>query len=114
MLLVMLLKHPIHFVFLSPLPRLLFSQSILALDMIEEFLALIDQGELEMPSYDGALPMQFKHWKKERDYLRLDGTVSADIRKSQCKYFNEGNNDRCVYWTIATSSQILAQLYCGF
>ncbi|XP_047739112.1 transcriptional regulator ATRX isoform X2 [Hyalella azteca] len=81
---------------------LVFSQSILALDMIEEFLALIDQGLLEMPSYEDAMPLQFKHWKREKDYLRLDGSVSADIRKAQCKFFNEKDNDRCRLFLIST------------
>ncbi|KAF2360469.1 SNF2-related N-terminal domain [Trinorchestia longiramus] len=81
---------------------LVFSQSILALDMIEEFLALIDQGELEMPSHEDALPLQYKHWKREKDYLRLDGSVSADTRKAQCKFFNERDNDRCRLFLIST------------
>ena len=30
----------------------------------------------------------------ERDYLRLYGQVSADIRKNQCQYFNDPKNER--------------------
>ena len=81
---------------------LLFSQSILALNMVEEFLALIDGGQLEMPTHEDALPLQYKHWKKEKDYLRLDGSVSADIRKGQCKYFNDPKNERCRLFLIST------------
>lgn len=62
--------------------------------MVEEFLQLVDQGELELPEYEDSIPLQFKHWKKERDYLRLDGQVSADIRKNQCNFFNDKKNDR--------------------
>lgn len=81
---------------------LVFSQSILVLDMVEEFLALIDHGDLEMPSHENALPLQYKHWKRERDYLRLDGSVSADTRKAQCNFFNETDNDRCRLFLIST------------
>lgn len=74
--------------------RLLFSQSLLALDMIEDFLQLLDDGSLELPQPEDPLPLPFKHWKKERDYLRLDGSTSADTRKNFCKSFNNPSNER--------------------
>ena len=43
---------------------LLFSQSILALNMIEEFLHLIDTGILKLPEYKDAVPLLYKHWRK--------------------------------------------------
>ncbi|XP_064114621.1 LOW QUALITY PROTEIN: transcriptional regulator ATRX-like [Macrobrachium nipponense] len=86
---------------------LVFSQSLLALDMIEDFLQMIDQGELELPEIedqDGQepLPIPFKKWKKERDYLRLDGSTNADARKFMCKTFNSNTNERCRLFLIST------------
>ncbi|XP_071550743.1 uncharacterized protein [Panulirus ornatus] len=81
---------------------LLFSQSLLALDMIEDFLQLIDEGSLDLPQPDDPLPLPFKQWKKERDYLRLDGSTSADTRKNLCKTFNNPSNERCRLFIIST------------
>lgn len=80
---------------------LVFSQSILVLDMIEEFLRMLDAKEITFPPEgeeadddQDSLSQQFKHWKPEADYLRLDGSISADIRKEQCKQFNSEVNER--------------------
>ncbi|XP_045601875.2 transcriptional regulator ATRX [Procambarus clarkii] len=81
---------------------LVFSQSLLALDMIEEFLQLIDEGTLDLPQPEDPLPLPFKQWKKERDYLRLDGSSSADTRKNMCKVFNNPTNERCRLFLIST------------
>lgn len=74
--------------------RLVFSQSLLALDMIEDFLTLISDGDLELPEPEDPLPLPYKRWRKEQDYLRLDGSTNAETRKSQCKFFNSSSNDR--------------------
>ncbi|XP_063586682.1 transcriptional regulator ATRX-like isoform X3 [Penaeus indicus] len=81
---------------------LVFSQSLLALDMMEDFLELIDRGELEMPSTEDPLPLPFKQWKRDRDYLRLDGSTSPDARKNLCKTFNSSSNERCRLFLIST------------
>lgn len=81
---------------------LIFSQSLLALDMIEDFLQWIDEGIVEMPAPDEPLPLPFKQWKKERDYLRLDGSSTADTRKNMCKTFNNPSNERCRLFLIST------------
>ncbi|XP_066952391.1 transcriptional regulator ATRX-like isoform X3 [Macrobrachium rosenbergii] len=86
---------------------LVFSQSLLALDMIEDFLQMIDQGELELPELEEEegqepLPIPFKKWKKDRDYLRLDGSTNADTRKFMCKTFNSHTNERCRLFLIST------------
>lgn len=74
--------------------RLVFSQSLLALDMIEDFLALINDGSLELPQPEDPLPLPYKRWRKDQDYLRLDGSTNAETRKTQCKFFNSQSNDR--------------------
>merc|ERR1740137_386008 len=81
---------------------LVFSQSLLALDMIEHFLFMLDQGELDFPDYEGCLPVTYKYWKKERDYLRLDGSCSPDYRRNICKEFNRASNERCRLFLIST------------
>jgi len=81
---------------------LVFSQSLLALDMIEEFLRMLDQGELDFPEYEGCMPVTFKYWKKERDYMRLDGSCSPDYRRNICKDFNRATNERCRLFLIST------------
>lgn len=74
--------------------RLVFSQSLLTLDVIEWFLQAIDCGDMELPKVEDSLPLPYKHWKRDRDYLRLDGSTAADSRKSLCKIFNDTSNER--------------------
>lgn len=74
--------------------RLLFSQSLLTLDMIEEFLQAIDEGDIELPKDEDSLPLPFKSWKRDRDYLRLDGSTGPDTRKTLCNIFNNHSNER--------------------
>ena len=68
---------------------LVFSQSLLSLDLIQEFLRTIDEsndkggyGAGDMKSYLGS-------WQEGRDYYRMDGSTSPDIRKRWCNYFNK-------------------------
>ena len=62
--------------------------------MIEDFLLSIDQGDLKLPAGEDSLPLPFKKWKKESDYLRLDGSTPADARKRMCTIFNDTRNER--------------------
>lgn len=78
------------------LSSLLFSQSILALDMIENFLSMLSSGELKFQGATGEdkeLSTELR-WEPNKDYFRLDGSVSADIRKHQCQSFNSEKNER--------------------
>lgn len=59
---------------------LIFSQSLLTLDLIEEFLSKPECGELT-PGLD---------------YYRLDGSTRADIRTANMTDFNKTNNSRLV------------------
>lgn len=68
---------------------LVFSQSLLSLDLIQEFLRTIDEsndkggyGAGDMESYLGS-------WREGRDYYRMDGSTSPDVRKRWCNYFNK-------------------------
>lgn len=59
---------------------LVFSQSILTLDLVEEFLAL----------------PQYGNWVPALDYYRLDGSTKIDLRTANMSEFNRSGNDRCV------------------
>ena len=68
---------------------LVFSQSLLSLDLIQEFLRTIDEsndkggyGAGDMESYLGS-------WQEGRDYYRMDGSTSPEVRKRWCNYFNK-------------------------
>lgn len=59
---------------------LVFSQSLLTLDIIEEFLSKPQYGD----------------WVPALDYYRLDGSTKADIRTANMSEFNKCGNDRYV------------------
>lgn len=59
---------------------LLFTQSLLTLDLIEEFLSKPQYGD----------------WVPALDYYRLDGSTKTDIRTANMSDFNRSGNDRCV------------------
>ena len=64
---------------------LVFTQSLLTLDIIEEFLNKPEYGE----------------WTPGLDYYRLDGAVKSDIRSAWMEEFNDKSNDRlaCALYT---------------
>ena len=57
---------------------LVFSQSLLTLDIIEEFLG----------------KPQFGDWIRAVDYCRLDGSTSIDARTAHMSDFNKSGNER--------------------
>ena len=57
---------------------LVFSQSLLTLDLIEEFLS----------------KPKFGDWIRAVDYYRLDGSTSADMRTANMSEFNQTDNER--------------------
>lgn len=59
---------------------IVFSQSLLTLNLIEDFLNRPEYGE----------------WTPGLDYYRLDGSTKADIRQSHMTEFNDRSNDRFV------------------
>ncbi|KAB7507550.1 Transcriptional regulator ATRX-like protein [Armadillidium nasatum] len=88
---------------------LVFSQSIMVLDMIQEFLRMVDQREIHFPpegKEDTAsdIPQPFKHWFLEKDFYRLDGSTPAELRKDMCKSFNNPTNERCRLFLISTKA----------
>lgn len=63
---------------------LVFSQSLLTLDIIEEFLSKPQYGD----------------WVPALDYYRLDGSTRADIRTANISEFNKCGNDRYVGFRV--------------
>jgi RAD54-like protein 2 len=59
---------------------LLFSQSLLSLNLIEDYLST------------KCVPNTNKHWKKYTNYFRLDGSTTGTERERLIKDFNKSNN----------------------
>ncbi|XP_062380077.1 transcriptional regulator ATRX [Sardina pilchardus] len=78
---------------------LVFSQSLISLDLIEDFLELScrakDEGK-ESP-YKGE-----GKWFRNIDYYRLDGSTNAMTRKKWAEEFNDTNNPRGRLFLIST------------
>ncbi|XP_062845195.1 transcriptional regulator ATRX-like isoform X2 [Trichomycterus rosablanca] len=78
---------------------LVFSQSLVSLDLIENFLRLADKAKKEgKPSiYKGE-----RSWVRDQDYYRLDGSTTATARKKWAQEFNSIRNKRCRLFLIST------------
>ncbi|XP_043830091.1 transcriptional regulator ATRX-like [Dromiciops gliroides] len=82
---------------------LVFSQSLISLDLIEDFLEL---GSREM-SDDKDNPQVYKgkgKWFRNIDYYRLDGSTSAQSRKKWATEFNDETNVRGRLFIISTKA----------
>ena len=85
---------------LSSICRLIFSQSIPSLDMIEYFLTKNDEFSQRL-SNNSSLPLEpaedfVGKWEKNIDYFRLDGQTPNEMRAKYCKIFNRPTNTRFV------------------
>ncbi|XP_044218981.1 transcriptional regulator ATRX isoform X1 [Thunnus albacares] len=78
---------------------LVFSQSLISLDLIEDFLELACRAkEEEKPSpYKGE-----GKWFRNIDYYRLDGSTNATTRKKWAEEFNDPSNTRGRLFLIST------------
>lgn len=76
---------------------LLFSQSLLALDIIEDLLSYSSTQTSKGDDKDikGT-------WIRGLDYFRMDGTTSVDFRKNYIDMFNDPNNERARLFLIST------------
>ncbi|KAK7172885.1 hypothetical protein R3I93_002874 [Phoxinus phoxinus] len=77
---------------------LVFSQSLISLDLIESFLLYAD----ETSGKEGCPYKGKKSWVKNKDYYRLDGTTSACARKRWAQEFNNTKNIRGRLFLIST------------
>ena len=67
----------------------MFSQSILSLNIIEEFLGKVNDAHETAKGKDSALSGYLDTWIPGKDYYRMDGSTAPDTRKMWCKYFNK-------------------------
>ncbi|KAK6480455.1 mRNAional regulator ATRX-like [Huso huso] len=78
---------------------LVFSQSLISLDLIEDFLELAgrakEEGKPEIYKGDGK-------WFRNIDYYRLDGSTNAVARKKWAEEFNDISNVRGRLFLIST------------
>ncbi|KAF4528592.1 hypothetical protein B566_EDAN015812 [Ephemera danica] len=80
---------------------LVFSQSLLSLDLIEAFLRKVDDathGDGDTTQFCGLKGS----WNLGSDYFRLDGSCSTDNRSMWCKIFNNPKNLRARLFLIST------------
>ncbi|XP_054648215.1 transcriptional regulator ATRX isoform X2 [Dunckerocampus dactyliophorus] len=78
---------------------LVFSQSLISLDLIEDFLELSCRAadEEKISPYKGE-----GKWFRNIDYYRLDGSTNATTRKKWAEEFNDPNNIRGRLFLIST------------
>jgi transcriptional regulator ATRX len=75
--------------------RLVFSQSLYSLDLIEYFLQCIDTATQDKEIKE-TLGNNASSWSMGLDYFRLDGSTSAENRNIWCRAFNREDNHRFV------------------
>ncbi|XP_050984110.1 transcriptional regulator ATRX [Labeo rohita] len=78
---------------------LVFSQSLISLDLIEDFLELAGRAKEEgkLSPYKGE-----GKWFRNIDYYRLDGSTNATTRKKWAEEFNDTSNVRGRLFLIST------------
>lgn len=75
---------------------LVFSQSLFSLDVIEHFLAMIDENT-QNPNPDAKLGGFTGSWARGVDYFRLDGSTNIETRNTNCINFNSEENSQARY-----------------
>ncbi|KAJ8297889.1 hypothetical protein KUTeg_024420 [Tegillarca granosa] len=88
---------------------LVFSQSLLSLDLIEDFLEIVDNKHQEetkdKKDEELADDQGFgKHWTKGEDYFRMDGSTNPQQRKDMAIAFNDPENYRARLFLISTKA----------
>lgn len=68
--------------------RLLFSQSLFTLDLIQDFLENAEDLENDKGGPYG------KSWTQGEDFFRIDGSVTLKVREECCSKFNDVKNTK--------------------
>lgn len=68
--------------------RLLFSQSLFVLDLIQDFLEYAE----DLPN-DQCGPYG-RSWTQGEDFFRIDGSVGVKVREDCCEKFNDVTNTK--------------------
>ncbi|KAM9846394.1 transcriptional regulator ATRX-like [Aulostomus maculatus] len=76
---------------------LVFSQSLISLDLIEDFLRASHNAR-------DSTALRVGSWIKDVDYYRLDGSVTAPLRKKWADEFNNSANKRGRLFLISTKA----------
>ncbi|XP_012269869.2 transcriptional regulator ATRX-like [Athalia rosae] len=81
---------------------LVFSQSLYALSLIEEFLGKVDDETQNGKEPNELLDGHTGSWSPGLDYFRLDGQTPPETRSQCCKIFNNPKNSRARLFLIST------------
>ncbi|KAG1704029.1 Transcriptional regulator ATRX [Nymphon striatum] len=82
---------------------LLFSQSLLSLDLIENCLAKMNTDN-KMKEASENLNAEYDTWIHGRDYFRMDGSTKPQLRTKYTKSFNTKENPRARLFLISTKA----------
>lgn len=77
---------------------LVFSQSLITLDLIEKFLAMVTE-DTRKRNLSAQLAGFSGKWVKGTDYFRLDGSTNIKTRKEYCEVFNNETNTEARFVT---------------
>lgn len=82
---------------------LLFTQSLVTLDLFEKILAMEDWGDMVgvTPSRPG---ITFSGWKRDRNFLRIDGSTSSIERQKLINRFNNPNKSSLKLFLLSTKA----------
>lgn len=75
---------------------LVFSQSLITLNVIETFLSIITENtnkpnpQIQLGGFKG-------QWEKGKNYFRLDGATNLQTREKYCQLFNNEQNTEAKY-----------------
>jgi len=84
---------------------LVFSQSLLTLDLIEDVLNRTAVCTESMNSIDGLSDR--RQWRKNTDYLRIDGNTSSSERERLIEMFNKKDNQMLKLFLLSTRAGCL-------
>lgn len=88
------------FIFILFSYRLIFSQSLFTLDLIQDFLENAEDIEDINSPYG-------RSWIQGQDFFRIDGSVSPKVREDCCEQFNDVTNSKYFYLNI------IINIYCN-
>jgi len=83
---------------------LVFSQSILSLNLIEDFLGKVNDAHESAVGKESAMADYLDTWIPGKDYYRMDGSTPAETRKLWCKFFNRATSHRMRLFLISTKA----------
>ncbi|GFR28480.1 transcriptional regulator ATRX [Trichonephila clavata] len=80
---------------------IVFSQSLLTFDLLEDLLSFLDRQPVSEEDKQRDVR---NSWSKNVDYFRMDGTTSAEFRKQYIDHFNDPANDRARLFLVSTKA----------